>query len=121
MINKNNAYLRKILPILKVSNWLIKKGLLIYFTILCILSFEGNLRSLIHPEPNVSLDICVGEQAWILIAVYFVCFIIWGFLLGWTWWRKTTWKSLLPHILIFFLIKYAFIITESIVFGICSD
>ena len=126
MIDKNNVWLQKILPLFKVGNWLIKKGLLIYFTILCALSYGGNLQGVteffIAPENyNISLKICLGELAWVPCASYLLCFLLWGLFLYQTWWGKITWKSLLPHILIFFLIKYSFIIINDLVFYLCSD
>jgi len=125
MINKNNTYLQKMLPVLKMGNWLIKKGLLVYLTFICILSYVIDLMNLVNlrffPEyKNLSLDRCFGEKAWIPYLVHLICFLGWGVLLCRTWRQKITWKIVLLHVAILILLWVGFGLMEEPVFDMCS-
>ncbi len=125
MIDKNNACFSKILPFLKGFNWLCKKGIQVYLTFICILSYVIDLMSLVNlryfPEhKNLSLDRCLGEKAWIPYLVHLICFLGWGLLLYRTWRQRITWKIVLLHVAILILLWIGFGLAEDPVFDTCS-
>ena len=125
MIDKNNVWLQKILPILKVSNWLCKKGVQFLITIIYLLDyitcFKRIIDQKVFPEKGSStINFCLGRYAWMPYAIFVLCLLIAGALLYKTWRQRITWKILLPNICIFFLLWWGWNLMYGFIVNGCN-
>ncbi len=124
-MDRNNACFQKILPILKVCNWLCKKGIQTFLSVVYFLDYITCLKRIadleIFPEKgSFMINVCLQRYAWVPYALFMICLLIAGGLLYKSWRQKITWRILFPNICIFFLLWWGWNLIYDLIVSGCN-